>query len=75
MKKRKREKPGVSLAAAVFLFIGLLLCVIQLKAENPLIIAERFLKGGGWIEIPLIALVSVFRRAVSKIPRGQVVGQ
>jgi ferredoxin-type protein NapH len=56
LKKRKREKPGVSLAAAVFLFIGLLLCVIQLKAENPLIIAERFLKGGGWIEIPLIAL-------------------
>ncbi len=39
----------------VFLFVGFVLAMVQLKVESPMLLLERFLPGGGWIEIPLIA--------------------
>ncbi len=47
---------NVKLPAAVFLFVFFLLTMVQLKVENPLLLLERFLKGGGWVEIAVIAL-------------------
>jgi len=44
------------LPLAVFLLILLLLIPVQLKVENPMLLLERFIPGGGWIELVLIAL-------------------
>jgi len=44
------------LPLAVFFFILLLLIPVQLKVENPMLLLERFLPGGGWIEIGVIGL-------------------
>jgi polyferredoxin len=35
----------------VFLFIVFLLSFVQMKVENPMLLLERFVPGGGWIEI------------------------
>jgi hypothetical protein len=40
---------------AVFLFTANILSVVHLQLDNPLLLAERFLKGGGWYEIFIIA--------------------
>jgi len=44
------------LPAAVFLLILLLLVPVQLKVENPMLLLERFIPGGGWFEMAVIAL-------------------
>lgn len=44
------------LPLAVFLFVLFLLIPVQLKVENPMLLLERFLPGGGWVELVLIAL-------------------
>ncbi|MDF1574728.1 MAG: 4Fe-4S binding protein [Bacteroidales bacterium] len=44
------------LPLAVFFTILLLLIPVQLKIENPMLLLERFLPGGGWFEIAAIAL-------------------
>jgi polyferredoxin len=41
--------------AIVFLFTAGLLSIVQVKVENPIILAERFLDGGGWPEIAVVA--------------------
>jgi ferredoxin-type protein NapH len=48
------------LPLAVFLVTAILLSFVQLKVERPMILAERFIKGGGWIEILIIALYGAF---------------
>ncbi len=45
---------------AVFLFILTLLSIVQLKVENPLLLAERFIENGGWFELFFIALYGAF---------------
>ena len=45
----------IKLPIFTFIFVFLILSVVQLKLENPIILLERFLKGGGWIEIMVIA--------------------
>ena len=40
----------------VFLFVIFLLTMVQLKVENPMLLLERFIPGGGWFEIALIGL-------------------
>lgn len=45
---------------SVILFVGFVLVFIQLKVERPMLILERFINGGGWFEIPLIALYGGF---------------
>ena len=44
----------------VFILTFVLLAFVQLKLERPMILAERFLKGAGWIEIFLISCYGAF---------------
>lgn len=48
------------LPVAVFIFILLFLSIVQLKLNNPIILLERFLEGGGWIEILIIGFYGAF---------------
>lgn len=43
------------LPLAVFAFTATLLSIMQLKMKNPILLAERFIEGAGWIEIAVIA--------------------
>lgn len=47
-----------SLVIAVFTI--LLLSIVQLKIENPLLLAERFVKNAGWIEILFTGFYAAF---------------
>jgi ferredoxin-type protein NapH len=44
----------------VFLLTFILLAFVQVKMERPMILAERFLKGSGWVEIFLISCYGAF---------------
>jgi ferredoxin-type protein NapH len=48
------------LPVAVFILTFILLAFVQVKVERPMILAERFIKGGGWAEIVLISLYGAF---------------
>jgi len=48
-------KSRTILSVTVFIVVAVLLTFVQLKVENPLLILERFFKGGGWVEIFLAA--------------------
>lgn len=49
------------LPAAVFIFIFAILAIVQVKLRsNPLLLLERFISGGGWIEIVIISLYGAF---------------
>jgi ferredoxin-type protein NapH len=49
-----------TLSVFVFILTFILLSMVQIKLEHPVILLERFLKGGGWIEIFIIALYGGF---------------
>ena len=49
-----------SLPIATFAFIVLFLSMVQINLENPIILLERFLVGGGWMEIFFVALYGAF---------------
>ena len=61
------------LSVAVFFLTFILLAFVQLKVEHPMILAERFFKGGGWIEIFLISIYGAFvinkMQDPSKVPK------
>lgn len=48
------------LPICVFFFIIVLLGIVQIKLDNPLILLERFMKNGGWIEIMFVATYGAF---------------
>ncbi|MCF8226867.1 MAG: 4Fe-4S binding protein [Bacteroidales bacterium] len=48
------------LPVLVFLFVTFLLGIVQMMLENPIILLERFVKNGGWIEIIFVALYGGF---------------
>jgi len=48
------------LPLAVFLFVALLLIIVQLVVETPLLILERAFPHGGWFEIFMVALYGAF---------------
>jgi len=48
-------KSRTILSVTVFIVVAVLLTFVQLEVENPLLILERFFKGGGWVEIFLAA--------------------
>lgn len=48
------------LPVIVFILTFILLAFVQIKVEKPMILAERFLKGGGWVEILLISWYGAF---------------
>ncbi len=50
------QKKQLWLPISVSLFILLLLIPVQLKVENPMLLLERFVPGGGWFEIVAIAI-------------------
>ena len=52
---RKQQLPF-----AVFILTFIILAPIQLKVEKPMLLAERFIKGGGWAEILLISFYGAF---------------
>ena len=45
---------SLKLPLLVFLFIVFLLTFVHMKVDNPMLLLERFVKGGGWFEIALI---------------------
>lgn len=51
---------NLKLSFAVFFLTFILLAFVQVKLERPMILAERFIKGGGWIEIFLISCYGAF---------------
>jgi ferredoxin-type protein NapH len=53
-------KAKYSLPAAVSLLTFVLLAFVQVKVPRPMILAERFIRGGGWVEIMLISLYGAF---------------
>jgi len=44
----------------VFILTLVLLSFVQVKVERPMLLAERFFEGAGWIEIVLISLYGAF---------------
>lgn len=48
------------LPASVFVLSFILLAFVQVKVERPMILAERFVTGGGWVEIFLISIYGAF---------------
>jgi ferredoxin-type protein NapH len=48
------------LSLIVFAVTFILLAFVQVKVERPMLLAERFMRGGGWIEILLIAGYGAF---------------
>ncbi len=48
------------LPIAVFIFVSLILSLIQMNLELEIILLERFIPGGGWIEIPFISFYGAF---------------
>lgn len=48
------------LSFIVFILTFSLLALVQLMVENPMILAERFIKGAAWIEITIISLYGAF---------------
>jgi len=47
---------SLKLPLLVFLFTIFLLTMVQVQVDNPLLLLERFVKGGGWFEIAIIGL-------------------
>ncbi|MFA5818184.1 MAG: 4Fe-4S binding protein [Bacteroidales bacterium] len=60
--KSNKQKDGqYKLPLGVFLFTFSLLTVVQLKLnDRPIILLERFVSGGGWFEITVIAFYGAF---------------
>lgn len=48
------------LSIFVFFITFILLSFVQIKPERPMLLAERFIKGAGWIEIILISFYGAF---------------
>src|SRR5665647_2019891 len=48
------------LPVIVFILTFILLAFVQLKVGKPMLLAERFLKGSGWVEILLISCYGAF---------------
>ena len=44
----------------VFCFVTLMLAMVQWKVDRPMLLLDRFVTHGGWIEIPFIALYGAF---------------
>ena len=51
----RKQVYSLRLPAAVFLLVLVLLVPVQLKVERPMLLLERFVDGGGWFQMFLIA--------------------
>jgi hypothetical protein len=59
----------IRLPAQVFLLIVILLAFVQWKVDNPMLLLERFVPGGGWFEIGLIASYGALLASQMQDPR------
>ncbi len=50
-----RDMKQLQLPAAVFLLVLFILVPVQLKVERPMLLLERFISGGGWVQMVFIA--------------------
>ena len=50
------KKSALRLPLLVFLITIVLLSFVQIKVDNPMLLLERFIPGGGWVEIFIIGL-------------------
>ena len=68
---------GKRVPLAVALFSGFLLAMIEIRVQKPMLMADRFMKYGGWIQILLLAtygfIVSYNMQDPRKIPRWRLV--
>lgn len=55
---KKRNK--IIVAAAAFLLTAVLLSIVQVKPRTPILLAERVILYGGWIQVTLFALYAGF---------------
>lgn len=55
-----KNKSRVALSVSVFLFVLLMLSMVQIKVETKMLLLERLIPYGGWIEILLLALYGAF---------------
>lgn len=66
-------KKKLLLPAGVFLTVVFLLSFVQWKVENPMLLAERFIRGGGWFELVVVglygAIVAWFMQDPNKVAR------
>jgi len=53
-------KKTYRLPLSVFVFTATLLSFLQIKMAHPILLAERFVKGMGWLEIAIIASYGAF---------------
>lgn len=51
----RKQASSLRLPLAVFLLVLFLLVPVQLKVERPMLLLERFVSGGGWFQMILIA--------------------
>ncbi len=56
MVKIARFFSSYHLAIKVFLFVSICLTMVQINVARPMLMAERFLPGAGWIEILVLAV-------------------
>lgn len=55
------SKKSLQLPMSVFLFTYFLLAMVQWKmVENPILIAERFWQGAGWVQLTIISFYGAF---------------
>lgn len=60
MQASERGTRKIKLPVIVFIITFILLAFVQVKVERPMILAERFFHGSGWIEIIVIAFYGAF---------------
>lgn len=67
------QQQKIFLPLFVFIFISLVLSVVQLKAEPTMLLLERLIKHGGWFEILLLAsygaIVSYHMQNIKNAPK------
>ena len=57
-----------SLSLFAFILTAIILCFVQWKVERPMLLAERFIPGSGWVELVLAAVYAAWITAKMKDP-------
>jgi len=66
---RKQERSGVAPRVAAFALSFGLLTLVQLLVARPMLVAERFVPGAGWIEVILLAVYAAWLIGLLYDPR------
>jgi ferredoxin-type protein NapH len=60
LRKTEIAKHKFKIPILIFILTFSLLAFVQVKLERPIILAERFIKGAGWVKIILISIYGSF---------------